>query len=126
MSISTTTDIKNLAESFQAVGVGIAALFSAITFAPVLEKIVKKKTLISKYRKLYPVSELGKNYKLVHHPHRGRGHVYLIDIRSKTTHHVENMGTMKDLDFDWGVVQDITADEYDKFTPANNIDTQVD
>ena len=95
MSISTTTDIKNLAESFQAVCVGIAALFSAITFAPVLEKIVKKKTLISKYRKLYPVSELGKNYKLVHHPHRG-------------------------------VVQDITADEYDKFTPANNIDTQVD
>lgn len=122
----TTIDIKNLADAFQAVSIGIGALVSAATFAPALLKMMEHNRRVKQYRNLYPVSEINSFFKLTNNPHRSKGHVYLLDNRSMTTHHVENPETMKDLLFDWGQVKDVTIEEYDKYKGASNIDTKIE
>lgn len=126
LGMITTGDIKNIAESFQAIAIGLGALFSAATLSPVLLKQLEHNKRVTQFRKTYPVKELNKNFRIVNNPNRGRGHIYLLDDRTMTTHHIENPETMKDLFFDWGQVIDVTPEEYNKYKPEHNIDTKIE
>lgn len=125
LNMITTLDIKNIADAFQAVCFGIGAIISAFTVLPVVLKMVKRSQLVKKFRSMYPVEKLNIAYVLAYDPTRPKGHVYLMNIQANTKHHIENPDTMKDLFFDWGQVQTITVEEWDKYTLSNNIDTKT-
>lgn len=118
MIVTTTQDIKNLAESFQAICIGLGSL--AVFFATLIKTVswFNYKKRVNYYQKLYPVTELDTSFKLVYQPTRVETNkqIYLIDMRGKTKikHYISNPSTLLDLGF------------YTQFVDVNYLKTDFD
>lgn len=120
------TDVKIIAESFQAFCIGIGTLIAAIAGVIGLSEWHEKQASIKRIKdvqKKYPIDLIGKEIIIGHTI--TSGHWYLLDKRSKTAHHIKNLGTLNALD--WGVHYQTLPDDFkDHFQLKESIFTTQD
>lgn len=114
-------EVKIIAEIFQAFCIGIGALVAGFAGWIGLNEWREKQASIKRVeavQKKYPIELIGKELVIGHT--KNSGHWYLIDKRSKTSHHIKNYGTLSALD--WGIHCKILDDNFKvKFPPKESI-----
>jgi len=89
------SDVKIIAESFQAVCIGIGALIAGVAgFVGLTEWREKQESIkrIKEVQKKYPFELFGSKLTIGHTA--SSGHWYLLDKLSNTAYHIKNLGTL--------------------------------
>ena len=128
---------KIIAETFQAVCIGVAALLGGLGTLKVLGEWRDKHRRAresKKWLKRFPKELLGQDFRLLRHSyskddHKGRvhvlgssSHVYVCDERTKTRHWIANEATLTGLGFNTDEVKGVAKIELDAYTMGKQID----
>src|SRR5262245_48431279 len=127
---------KAIAETFQAVCVGIAALLGGIGALKILSEWSEKrkaKRQRRKWRKRFPKDKLNEDFRLLRLSYTkdtkgsvigSSDHVYLCDNRSKRKYWIVNDFTLKELSFNQEEVRGVNQAELNKFADDEAIDLE--
>jgi hypothetical protein len=115
----TASDWLTIAQIFNNVAVGVAAIAAASVGVPALRRLLNVRSM----RKQYPLDEQGKTWELIT-VEGGAGSVYLHDKQLNVARHIANPATFLDVGFDWNRVRRLSRAEFDNIVLKYPINTE--
>ena len=94
--VMPTNLTSELADNFNKVAIGVAALITAYFGTSYFREELTRKRSIEYYRKRFPPGKYGVTYKFIESK-KTPGAIFLLDLEGLQKHHIWNMKTMYDM-----------------------------
>ena len=119
------TFVETYSKIIQNLSLAIGALIGSYAGSSFLIEEFNRRRLISKYRKMYPRSEYGTEWKQIVREDRV-GEPHILDLEKKVKHHIWNMKTIYDLGWQFYDREKVEKGQFDSYEIGDFIRTRGD